>query len=118
MMTAAGSTVQGFIVVTLLLGSACAFMTGQALASTWRPLWQAVAYALLLGLADRFLVFAMFHGQLLNPLGYAADTVILTTVSAAAYLATRARKMVTQYPWLYERAGLFGWRARGPDTSV
>jgi hypothetical protein len=22
------------------------------------------------------------------------------------------RKMIVQYPWLYERAGLFGWRSR------
>lgn len=118
MIATVGSTLQGFFVVTLLLGSGCAFMTGQAIAATWRPWWQAVAYALLLGAADRFLVFAMFQGQLLNPLGYAADTLILTTVSLSAYLATRARKMVMQYPWLYERAGLFGWRARRPDTSV
>ena len=25
---------------------------------------------------------------------------------------TQARKMVTQYPWIYERNGLFGWRLK------
>jgi hypothetical protein len=25
---------------------------------------------------------------------------------------TQARKMVKQYPWLYERSGLFSWRER------
>ena len=29
-----------------------------------------------------------------------------------AYQVTRARWMVTQYPWLYERAGLFSWREK------
>jgi len=27
-----------------------------------------------------------------------------------AYRVIRAHKMVTQYPWLYQRAGLFSWR--------
>jgi hypothetical protein len=27
---------------------------------------------------------------------------------------TKARKMVCQYPWLYERSGLFSWRDRNP----
>lgn len=87
-------------------------MTGQALANTWRPLWQALAYTLLLGVADRFLVFALFDGQLSSIAGYIVDTAILEIVAAAAYMAMRARKMVRQYPWRYERVGLFRWRER------
>lgn len=112
MLQAIGSTLSGFLVVTVLLGCGCAFMTGQAVAATWRPLWQAVAYALLLGAADRFLHFALFDGELLNIGGYLVDTLILEIVAVAAFLATRAHKMVTQYPWLYVRLGLFGWRSR------
>ncbi len=42
-----------------------AAMTGQALARNWRPVWQVVPYALLLGAGDRFLLFALFDGALL-----------------------------------------------------
>ena len=107
-----GSTPSGFLVITLLLGCGCAFMTGQAIAVTWRPLWQVVVYTMLLGCADRFLHFALFNGALLTVTGYLADTALLQAVAVGAFLATRARKMVTQYPWLYVRQGLFRWRVR------
>jgi hypothetical protein len=37
---------------------------------------------------------------------------MLGAILLAAYYLTRARKMVQQYPWLYERRGPFGWRER------
>jgi len=99
-----------FIGVTVLFMGGCAFMAGQALAATWRPLWQCTPYALGLGLADRFLGFALFGGELLSVAGYVTDTVVLIAIILAAYRITQARRMADQYPWLYERDGLFGWR--------
>jgi hypothetical protein len=29
-----------------------------------------------------------------------------------AFRLTRVRRMVSQYPWIYERDGLLGWRER------
>ncbi len=113
MLSAIGTTPAGFIVVTLLLMGVCALLTGQAVAKTWRPAWQVAAYALLLAAADRFLVFALFDGELLSIAGYVVDACLLGAVAAGAYKATRARKMVAQYPWRYRRAGLFGWREIG-----
>ena len=49
-----------FAVFTVIIMGGAAFMTGQAVAGTWRPVRQAVAYSVLLGLTDRFLVFALF----------------------------------------------------------
>ena len=98
--------------VTAILVGFAAFMTGQALANTWRPAWQMVVYGLMLGLADRFLIWGLFGGDGLSVAGYVVDTAYLITVGLAAYRLTRARRMVTQYPWLYERAGPFGWRDR------
>ena len=40
------------------------------------------------------------------------DFAVLIGMGAAAYRLTQARKMVTQYPWLYEPAGPFAWRER------
>ncbi|MBC7950404.1 MAG: hypothetical protein H7Z12_01110 [Rhodospirillaceae bacterium] len=107
-----------FIGVTIVFMGGCAFMAGQALASTWRPLWQCYPYALGLGLIDRFLGFALFEGRLLSLPGYGIDTVVLLVVTLAAYRMTQARRMADQYPWLVERAGLFGWRDKVQSHPV
>lgn len=107
-----GEDISVFIGITLVLFGGTAFMTGQALAQTWRPIWQCIPYALLLGVADRFLCFALFQAPLGSLPLYVLDTALLMATALFAYRATRAYKMVTQYPWLYERAGLLSWRER------
>lgn len=98
--------------ITLVLIGGCALMMGRALALNWRPGWQMLPYTLLLAVADRFLVFALFQGELLSTTGYAADFTALLCIAGFALQVTRARQMVRQYPWAYERAGLLGWRER------
>ncbi|HEY1720010.1 MAG TPA: hypothetical protein VGG27_02105 [Magnetospirillaceae bacterium] len=100
------------LAITVIFMGGCAFTTGQAIASTWRPSWHAVPYALLLGCGDRFVVYALFQGDLFLWSGYVIDTIWLFAVIAFAFRVTRARQMVTQYPWLYDRAGLLNWRAK------
>lgn len=112
-----GTTWPVFVGVTVILIGGASYMTGQALAGRWRPQWQIVPYGLLLGFADRFLVYALFDGELLSLSGYVVDTLVIGVIAFASYRKTRARKMVTQYPWLYERQGLFGWRDRSHETS-
>lgn len=104
-----------FLGVTVCLLGFAAFMTGQALATAWRPVWQVVFYGLLLGGADRFLAWALFQGELLSVAGYALDTAVILAISLLSYRLTLARRMVSQYPWLYDRAGPFGWRTRVGD---
>ncbi|HEX9789794.1 MAG TPA: hypothetical protein VGA60_03950 [Kiloniellales bacterium] len=107
-----GTTWPVFIGITILLMGFASFMTGQAVASTWRPMWQVVPYTLLLGLADRFLTWGLFDGQLFLLSGYIADSLVLMAIAALAYRLTLAHKMVTQYPWIYERTGPFTWREK------
>lgn len=101
-----------FVLFTVALMGGAGFLAGQALAITWRPVSQAFGYSLLLGLANRFLVFALFGGPLLSVYGYIFDTAVITVICLLGYRMTRAAQMVRQYPWLYERRGLFGWRSR------
>jgi hypothetical protein len=101
-----------FILVTVLMGGWAAWQSGQAVAKTWAPLWQLVAYCLLLGLAVRFLHFALFEGTLLSLRYYLVDTVIVTAAAFAGWRLMRARQMARQYPWEYERTGPFGWRRK------
>ena len=111
-----GSGLGVFIGVTLGVIGFAAFMTGQAVANTWKPAWHAVAYALLLGCADRFLVYALFDGELLSLAGYVLDSAVLIAIALAAFRMAQVRKMVQQYPWLYARAGIFAWREKSPGA--
>ena len=101
-----------YLVVTGLLMGAAAYATGRAVAERWRPWWQVAMYGLLLGLATRFLIYALFAGELLSATGFFTDVAWLTAVGYCGYRVRRARKLVAQYPWLYERAGIWGLRRR------
>ncbi len=109
-----GTTIPVFIGVTFVLAGGAAFLTGEALAVNWRPLWQLNVYAVLLGFADRFIGFALFDGELLSVTGYLLDTAVLIAIALISYRVTRVHMMARQYPWLYERTGLFTWRDKGP----
>ncbi|MDP2697861.1 DUF6867 family protein [Thalassospira sp.] len=111
-----GTTLGVTIGITIILMGFCAFMTGQAIANTWRSASQLLPYALLLGLTDRFLVYALFEGELLSVTGYIFDTVILFVIATAAFRMTRVNKMLSQYPWLYERVSPFAFRLRDGAT--
>jgi hypothetical protein len=113
-----GAPAGAFLGMTLLLFGGAALMTGRALGENWRAAWQAVLYALLLALGDRFLLFALFAGELLSPSGFAIAAIFLALVCLAARRATLARRMVRQYPWLYVSAGPFSWRERAPVESL
>lgn len=108
-----GSELAVFVGLTLVLFGFTAVLTGQALARTWRPWWQAIPYGLLLSLAARFLTYALFDEPLLHLSGWLVQWLYIVAVTLLAYRLTQARKMVVQYPWLYEPAGLFGWRDKG-----
>jgi branched-chain amino acid transport system ATP-binding protein len=107
-----GGSIGDFIGVTLVLFGGSAYMTGQALAATWRPIWQMVPYGFLLAAANRFFSWALFEGDLLSPLGFVVDAVVIIVAGVFAYRLMLAHKMSRQYPWLYERAGLLSWRTR------
>ncbi|MEO8559140.1 MAG: DUF6867 family protein [Rhodospirillales bacterium] len=99
--------------LTVIMVGGCALMMGQALASTWRPLWQLVPYGILLAIFGRFLAYALFDNALLAPMPFVVVAVLVLAFGAAGYRLTQAHLMVRQYPWLYRRAGLFGWREIG-----
>jgi hypothetical protein len=103
--------------VTCLIGGFAAWATGRAMADTWRSFAHAGFYLLLLGAAIRFVHFALFQGELFSLPAYLADTAFLLTVGGFAWRLTRARRMVRQYRWLYERAGPLSWRERRTPQS-
>ena len=107
-----GVSLPVFIGVTVVMLGFAAFMTGQACANTWRPMWQLLPYAALLGCLNRFLAYALFQGELLLWSGYLIDLIVLLSIAALGYRLTLVRRMTEQYPWLYERAGPLRWRSK------
>lgn len=106
-----------FVLVTLLMGGGAAFMSGRAIAGTWRPWWQVPAYMLLLAGAARFLHYSLFGGTLISPHYYAVDLFFCLVFGFLGYRMTRAAQMATQYGWLYGRAGFLRWARRGDATA-
>ena len=107
-----GTTLGVWLGVTIVIMGFAAFMTGHALANTWRPRWQVAVYCLLLGLIDRFLIWGLFRGAPWLVTGYVIDAAYLVGLGLLSYRLAETRKMVTQYPWLYERASLLSWRPK------
>jgi hypothetical protein len=98
--------------VTLVLGGGCALLAGRAIALTWRSIWVVVAAMIPMGLAVRFVHFALFNETLLAPRTYLVETIILLIVACLSFQRTRARQMVRQYYWMYEPSGPLSWRLR------
>jgi branched-chain amino acid transport system ATP-binding protein len=65
-----------------------------------------------LALANRFLVYALFGGELLHLTGFLIDFAVITVLALLAYRLTVVHKMVSQYPWRYERESLFTYREK------
>ena len=101
-----------FIGLTVIIGGGAAFLAGRALALKWRPLWQLVIYMLLLAAAVRFLHYALYQEVFLSLKNYIVDYITMIVAALLGYRLTRVQQMVTQYYWLYERAGLFSWREK------
>jgi hypothetical protein len=113
-----------FVLVTVLMGGGAAWLSGRAIASTWRPWLHVAGYMLILGFAVRFIHFALFEGTLLSPQFYAVDTAVCLIFGFLGFRVTRVAQMTTQYRWINERAGLLRWTRRtatisgkGPDSG-
>lgn len=112
-----GATPGVYVGVMVILMGGAAFLTGQAVAMVWRPARQVFAYALLLVGIGRFLIFALFEGDLIALPGTAVDYAYLSAVALAAHRLTTVAKMVHQYPWLYERRGLWSYVEKASRTG-
>lgn len=118
------------IVVTVALFGFLAVMTGANLARNWRSLGLLATYCALLAVGERFMAHAIVWERFYIVLDiywteqglsfgfdayYFVSLAVCLGMATLAYYATRAALMVRQYPWLYERTGIVGWRSRPHD---
>jgi hypothetical protein len=101
-----------FVLVTCILGGAAAYLSGRAMAQTWRPYWQVPLYMVGIAAGVRFVHHALFEGPVLSAPSFAVDYVVVVVAASAGYRIVRAAQMAGQYGWLLERAALFRWRRR------
>ncbi len=109
-----GTSLAVFIGFTLVFTGGAAIMTGRALADGWQPVWHVLVACLGLGLADRFLIYALFGGRLLSLSGFLIHLLVIMVMALIAYRITLVRKMVNQYPWRYEQVSLWSYREKAP----
>ncbi|HCI46992.1 MAG TPA: hypothetical protein DFI00_06845 [Rhodospirillaceae bacterium] len=107
-----GISLLGFVIVTFVLFGFCSFMTGQALANGWQKPLKIIPYGALLACGDRFIGYALAGGDLTSVTGFLAAWLVLGLICYAAYRLTLARKMVNQYPWLYQLSGPFSYKSK------
>jgi hypothetical protein len=102
-----------FSILTIVLGGGAAYLAGRGLAMKWRPLWMALLAMVPLTLGLRFLHYALFQADLTSLHYLVTDFIVLLVFCILGYRVTLAKKMVRQYPWLYEPAGPLAWRQKG-----
>jgi len=107
-----GTSLGVFIGLTVILAGGAGILTGRVLADGWKSPLQVVFACFGLTLADRFLVYALFQGELLHLTGFVIDFVVITALALAAYRLTVVHKMVAQYPWRYERESIWRYRKK------
>jgi hypothetical protein len=101
-----------FLVLTVIIGGAGAFLSGRSLARSWKPFGRTFLYMALLAAAVRFFHYALFDGNLLSLYYYLVTYIVLLSAASLGYRMMRTTQMVTQYRWLYERTSPLTWRAR------
>jgi NO-binding membrane sensor protein with MHYT domain len=92
--------VGSFLLVTVILGGGAAWLAGRAIARSWRPWWSTVLYMLILGVAVRFIHFALFSGTFLSPHYYVVDAGVAILFGLLGFQVTRKRQMARQYGFL------------------
>src|SRR5690349_512201 len=97
-----------FLILTVIFGGGAAYLAGRGLAMKWRPVVMAVLAMVPLTLGLRFLHYALFGADLTSLHYLITDFIILLAFCLLGYRITITKKMVRQYPWLYEAAGPLG----------
>ncbi len=107
-----------FTLLTVILGGSAAWVTGKAIAQTWRPFWQVPVYALLLTAGVRFLHFALWEEPLTPLRNWLVDFLVLFILAVVGFRRMRTIQIATQYSWIFTFAGPFNWRRKASSDAT
>ena len=107
-----------FLLVTVAMGGGAAWMSGRAIAATWRPWWHIVVYMLILGAGVRFFHFALFEGTFVSPYYYVVDSAVCLLFGFLGFRVTRAGQMARQYGFRTVRTGPLTWARRSAASPA
>jgi hypothetical protein len=93
-----------FLLVTVIMGGSTGYISGRAMAQTWRPFWHVPLYMLLLAATVRFFHYALFWEVLFSLKNFVVDFAVVLAAAAAGYRMMRAHQMVAQYGRIFGRA--------------
>jgi hypothetical protein len=94
-----------FLGLSVVIGGAASYSAGHALALRWRPIWQTLAYAMLIAAMVRFLHYALFAEPLLSLKEYGLDFAAALGFNLVGFKLTRRRQMERQYGAILTRDG-------------
>ncbi len=101
-----------FLILTVILGGAAAFMSGRAMAKGWKSPWILACYMVLFTAGIRFLHFALFEAQLSSLQYFFSHGIIVFAAAFLGYRLTLAQQMASKYPWAYELTSPLTWREK------
>jgi NO-binding membrane sensor protein with MHYT domain len=102
-----------FLLVTVIMGGWAAWRAGRAIAQAWKPALALIPAALALGLAVRFLHFALFEGTLLSAHFWLVDSAFCLGFAWLGWRFERANTMARQYAFAFRKAGPFAFSRKG-----
>jgi uncharacterized membrane protein len=111
--TLLGASPGVFIGLTVFLAGGAAILAGRAIGNNWKPAWQVVGACFGLALFDRFLIFALFEGELLSLWGLIVHFLVLAAMGLVAWRLAHVTRFVSQYPWRYKRTSPFSYAEVG-----
>jgi hypothetical protein len=89
-----------FTLLSFCLCLLLAVSTGRAFAQSWSPLWLGWLACVPLAIAMRWLNFALFDQNLMDPSAFAVTLALTWMALTAAYISKRRQQMKIQYRWL------------------
>jgi len=100
-----------FLIITWMIAGWAAWMSGRAIAATWRPHWHVVLYMVPFSMVVRWVHFALFKGTLLSVQYFVVDFAVIMAIATLGYRLVRVKQMTSQYRWLYAPDGPFAWKS-------
>ena len=74
-----------FLLVTVIIGGSAAFLSGRAIAQTWRPYWHIPLYMVPIAASVRFFHYALFHEPMLSLQNYIVDFAVVLAAASLGY---------------------------------